>query len=114
VGHLETFKLEWEKKIVETFPLLAHFGFNLKTGDHHTAVNHPSNKGGTKKKDPQKTRYFYKKLLKTEKNALRAICRMVLIDYICFPEYPLPLECSDMEMDILEARQLLLVKKIDI
>ena len=65
--------------------------------------------GKTRKQlDPQNTRYFYKKLLKKEPKAYRALCRMVLIDYICFPEYKLPFACQDMESEVLETREMLL------
>ena len=115
VGHLESFKPDWQNKIVSAYPILQNFVFNVNTGHHRTSVNHPSVKNRRKQhlKDPQRTRHFYKLLLKSDLKVLRALCRMVLIDYVCFPEYSLPSECRDMNNDVLKVRQLLSVTNSD-
>lgn len=111
VGHLETFKDDWYNKVVPVYPVLKKFmPFNFNIGNHATAVNHPANKGKKNSLDPQLTRHFYKLLLQSEPNVVRAICHMVLMDFVCFPEYRLPAECEHLNASVVNARALLLAK----
>ena len=111
VGQLESFETDWNKKIIGEYPILKNFKFDMKSGRHRTSVNHPAFKNkkqqASKLKDPQKTRFYYKELINTDKTVLRALCHMVLIDYVCFPQYKLPVECQDMEINIIQTRKLL-------
>lgn len=110
VGHLETFRHDWFKKVVPEYPVLKkRKAFMVNTGNHKTSVNHPANKGKWKNMDLQRTRYFYRLLLKSEPSVVRAICHMVLIDYVCFSEYQLPPECAHLNSSVLDARSLLLI-----
>ena len=96
IGRLESFQSDWNEKIVPLYNLSIPFDF--KEGLHSNAINHPSGiplaKSNTNHGDPQNIRYFYRLLLKQEPAYARAICNLVLIDYICIPSYKLPQECE--------------------
>jgi hypothetical protein len=117
--HLETFLIDWENVIVKTYHLPPNT-YDLRDGFHHTAVNHPRiTSSDPKVKDPRipfylkranskNDRFLFKKFKKVELNGMRALCHLILIDYVCFPEYELPFECAFLNTTILQGRQLLL------
>ena len=50
VGHLESFQLDWENKVLTTYPALNGFKFDHARGNHKTSVNHPNNGSKEQKK----------------------------------------------------------------
>jgi len=50
----------------------------------------------TTEKDPSNVRSSFKELAAKKPKFLRAICHMIMLDYVCFPKYKLPEECKDM------------------
>ena len=121
--HLETFTTDWENVIVPTYNLPPKT-YDLRDGFHHTAVNHPRIKSNDPKvKDgrivfylqrahSKNDRYLFKKFRKVERSGMRALCHLILIDYVCFPEYALPIECHFLNNTVLEGRRLLEKKKL--
>ena len=53
------------------------------------------------KGDPNHFRLYYNKLLETKPEYLRAVCNLVLVDFVCLPFYKLPKGCEYLE----DARQ---------
>lgn len=96
IGRLESFQSDWNEKIVPLYNLSNPFDFT--EGLHSNAINHPTgiplSKTNTNHGDPQNIRHYYRLLLKQEPAYARAVCNLVLIDYICIPSYKLPRECE--------------------
>eukprot|EP01036_Dinobryon_divergens_P022949 gene22949-31255_t len=96
IGRLETFQSDWNEKIVPKYNLSIPFDFS--EGVHASAINHPSgihaSNASLNHGDPQNVRLYYRLLLKQEPSYARAICNLVLIDYVCLPSYKLPRECE--------------------
>lgn len=85
LGHLESFEQDWAKvKLMYSLPLVAAFDKTLDS------------KRTTGGKDPQNVRKAFAQL---PDNVVRAVCHMLMSDYICFPEYPLPPQCQGLEPD---------------
>eukprot|EP01036_Dinobryon_divergens_P032601 gene32601-42221_t len=74
--------------------------YDSKLGDHPTAQNFPPNRenatnGKTPgRRDPDDARKSVKNFLKKNRKYTKAICHILLIDYVCLPEYSLPEECQ--------------------
>ena len=121
--HLESFSTDWENVIVPTYNLPPKT-YDLRDGFHHTAVNHPRiTSNDPKVKDgriefylqrahSKNDRHLFKKFRKVERSGMRALCHLILIDYVCFPEYALPIECHFLNNTVLEGRRLLEKKKL--
>ena len=98
-GHLEEFKEDWLTKIVSVYNLTTAFDYSV--GRHATAINHPDGRPRKDKHtnygDPNYFRYFYRRLIHDDPSVGRAICNIILIDYVCLPHYVLPPMCSYLE-----------------
>ena len=88
VGYLEQFNQDWNEKVAPLYQL--DKSFDLRLGLHKTAVHHPRFKGNTF----DHLRHFYRQLLSQEPQYGRAICHIMLIDYVCLPKFSLPPECQ--------------------
>ena len=116
--HLESFLLDWENVIVPTYRLPPNT-YNLKEGFHSTSVNHPRiTSNDTKIRDKKvdilltkankkPTRHYFRMFKTKDKNGMRALCHLLLIEYICFPEYVLPVPCQFLNESLIEGRNLL-------
>lgn len=110
-GHLETFKMDWEKKIMPQYNLSKPFSSTV--GMHKTSINHPTLRLNTSLSstnnvtDPFNLRHYYHRLLTEEPTYAKAICNLVLIDYVCLPHYELPPECKSLQHIRLEGMKLL-------
>ena len=116
--HLESFLLDWENVIVPTYGLPPKT-YNLKEGFHSTSVNHPritSNDTNIRdrkadvlltKANKKPTRHYFRIFKANDKHGMRALCHLLLIEYICFPEYALPVQCQFLNQSLLEGRSLL-------
>lgn len=111
--HLETFLQDWERVVVPTYNLPPNT-FDSKLGFHATAMNHPmiKSKDATfmttlKRSNATKVRGFIRNLYRDNQDTMRAICHLILIDYICFPEYALPPPCQFLNDTLLEGKALL-------
>ena len=72
--------------------------FDYSLGAHATSVHHPTMKNSSKTNgDEFRLRYQYRALLQTQPEYARAICHLVLIDYVCLPKYTLPKYCQFLE-----------------
>ena len=85
IGQLETFQKDWQTvKMLFKLPESAEFDMDF------------DKKKTTGGKDPQNTRAAFKGL---EPKYVRAICRILMADYICLPFYEMPPECKDLEAE---------------
>ncbi len=99
-GYQENFELDWNRKVVPLYSLPT--GFDLSEGIHFTSLHHPKIKTvltpegleGRLPGDPSNLRYYFNKLVDEKPAYLRALCEILLIDYICLPYYELPWQCS--------------------
>lgn len=87
IGHLDHLLDDWNTFIKPAYNLT--LDFNLKEGSHPTSIHHPF----AKPADPQLARGTLQKFLQENKNYKKAICRILLVDYVCLPEYSLPSDC---------------------
>ena len=110
IKHLENYVSDWES-IHNRFEL--DFQFDFKQGLHaSTAVHHPSNPN--KKDDNMHIHSRMDALFATTPGYLRAVCRLLMLDYVCFEEYTLPTACSSMNKTVVALRkQLAMCKKSD-
>lgn len=93
VGSVEQMKFDWETKIKPMYGINATY--NNKLGVHDTSVYHPSvvEKKGQSSRDPNGARAAIKSVLNNDFRYSRAICQLLLIDYVCLPMYTLPPKC---------------------
>ena len=98
VGRLESFSEDWEREVVPTYGIAVPYDYHL--GMHATSANHPA-AGATASsldaaidRDPMRARESLVALLHSQPNYLRALCHLLLLDYVCLPEYELPLACA--------------------
>ena len=93
VGSVEQMKVDWEMKIKPTYEINATY--NNKLGVHDTSVYHPLvvERKGQSSRDPNGARAVIKSILNNDIRYSRAICQLILIDYVCLPMYALPPKC---------------------
>jgi len=85
VGHLDAFDEGWAAiRSMYGLPISVDFD---KTYDSKVTT------GG---KDPQNVRTAFKDL---QDHVVKAICRIILVDYVCFPEYQMPPQCQSLERE---------------
>ena len=94
VGRLESFAEDWQQQILPAYHL--PFPYDFRLGDHPTSVNHPQqqDRGTGGDRDPLGVRKSLAALFASKPRYLRALCHLLLIDYICLPGYDLPSECA--------------------
>lgn len=87
----------------------------MQAGFHPTAANHPMIKANNtyfkiklQASNTTSFRGFFRDLASHNPDAMRAICHLILIDYICFPEYKLPPPCKFLEDKLKEGTALLM------
>ncbi len=98
-GRLEQFKTDWE---LVAGRLGLPGTFNEELGRHATSVHHPRRRDSalplplalSEDRDPNDLRLHFRRLLREEPAYHRAVCEIMLIDYVCLPEYPLPPPCA--------------------
>lgn len=82
VGQLESFDDDWQ---------ILHSRYTLfETFDKKLGV-HPSSE------DPNTAKAAIRSLLASEPQYLRALCQLMMVDYVCFPTYRLPRGCEHLE-----------------
>lgn len=107
VKHLENFKDDWQD-LHDKYKL--DFDFDFHRGVHgRTAVHHPLLASHNTTDDNLHVHSRLDALFLEKPEYLRAVCRILLIDYVCLPEYKLPEACLDMQDTIIEARKQLIV-----
>lgn len=113
VMHLENFKEDWEY-IRRKYGISEEF--NYKLGQHpESSVSHPllaqekkSTAIASSVDDGLRVHSRLNEVFKTQPEYLRGVCRILLIDYVCFPEYALPVECQpDMNETVARGREYL-------
>mmetsp|Transcript_3017 Transcript_3017/g.4605 ORF Transcript_3017/g.4605 Transcript_3017/m.4605 type:complete len:366 (-) Transcript_3017:332-1429(-) len=112
VGHLERFKKDWDMYIRPAYQI--QMEYNEKHGAHPTSEIHPvrnKNSARVSVVDPSHVRPTLRLLFEKEIKYKRALCHLLLIDYICLPEYPLPYDCLFLNATLTAAREALLMKK---
>jgi hypothetical protein len=121
LGRLESFSSDWERLIMPTYGIGRPY--NEDFGRHPTSVFHPHDKKRNltellslfvdrrslardkgKKKDgkavPANGQYVDNArnvlidLLHSHPEYMRAICHLILVDYVCLPDYPMPKSCG--------------------
>ena len=110
VGRLESFSEDWEREVVPAYGIAAPYDYRL--GMHATSANHPAGTGAAAShsastkgernhgddaaidRDPLRARESLVALLRSQPHYLRALCHLLLLDYVCLPEYELPLACA--------------------
>lgn len=117
VGFLETFDNDWRTVIAPYFHL--NKPYNPKLGGHPTSqrsVNRVAAKKGfnATKVVPKgavsnnlQGRNVLKHLFVEKYVYLKVVCHLILVDYVCFPNYKLPDECSYLQEEVEAARSLL-------
>ena len=70
-------------------------------------IKHRSNAESNAVADPGNVRPNLRLLFSKEVKYKRAICHLLLIDYVCLPEYPLPSDCLFLNETMHRARQAL-------
>jgi hypothetical protein len=115
VKHLENFRADWGD-------ISARFGITARLDESQglhakTAVNHPTLQardsggvgGGSNsnssaaapvRDDVMHVHSRLEALFASKPEHLRAVCRILLIEYVCLPEYSLPAACQQAGMDI--------------
>jgi len=88
IGHLETFKMDWKR--IEKAYKIKDYNYLDRLGSHVTSANHPVKPA----KDPNQARMSFRVAMKEDPRYARAICHLIMLDYICLPEYNLPQECQ--------------------
>ena len=110
----EKFDYNWENIIVPTYKLIPN-QYNPYLGIHESSIgqfeyNKTQIKGGFSKN--RINSIAFRKLfrsIKTQDPMLwQAMCRLILIDYVCFPQYQLPLSCQHLQNAVENGRELLL------
>ncbi len=119
VGFLETFDNDWRNVIGPYFHL--NKPYNPRLGGHPTSQR-PTNRVGAKKgfnitaantaprgavTNSLQGRNVLKALFADKSIYKKAICHLILVDYVCFPNYKLPDECSYLQEEVEAARILL-------
>jgi hypothetical protein len=79
-GHLENFSEDW--------PRLNQY--------LRAAIPYVGSRRHVSSQDPLHLRASLETLLRTDSSYMRALCRLLLVDYICFPKYKVPADCADM------------------
>ena len=97
--------------------------YNPKLGGHPTSQR-PANRVGAKKGSTRNAtaantapigavtnklqgRNVLKSLFAAKKVYKMAVCHLILVDYVCFPNYKLPDECSYLQEEVEAARKML-------
>ena len=111
VGHLETFLDDWNRLVKPLYNIQRPY--NERHGFHPTSEIHPRNKNNPNKQqtDPSHVRPTLRALFEREINYKRALCHFLLIDYVCLPEYPLPVDCLFLNATLHLAREALLSRR---
>ena len=97
----------WEKHVVPTYGFQSN-KLNHNLGSHKSSIFH------VRKKITREMQYIYKfrllfRQIETEDiNLWLAMCRLILIDYICFPQFQLPFSCRSLQKEVDEGRNILL------
>ena len=85
IGSLEDFDSHWGN-IRSFYGIQEHFNMSL---------GREKSTGG--RKDPNNVRKGFAQLTSEDPRYMRALCHMLMLDYVCFPNYKLPEPCQDME-----------------
>eukprot|EP01036_Dinobryon_divergens_P035423 gene35423-45896_t len=123
VGHLERFKEEWDTIIRPLYGITEEY--NLRHGYHPTSEIHPRNKKNKNTNsysnsndmsiptagESNNVRSVLRLLFAKELKYKKAICHLLLIDYVCLPEYPLPIDCQFLNDTMHRAREALHQKR---
>ena len=99
-GRLEHLAEDWNRTIMPLYGISN--SYDDMYGQHPTSLLHPrtgqpSSEGLNKKnvsKDPNNARMELLKLFASRKDYMRAVCHLILVDFICLPFYPLPIDCQ--------------------
>ena len=108
IGQIEQFEVDWNNKIRKFYNISKLY---MKSyGKHPTSINHPSVTGNrtAQDADPNNARASVLQLFRDDKRYKRVVCRLILIDYICFPMYSLPFECQFLNETVNKYRSILL------
>lgn len=99
IGRLESFTADWKSRIMPTYGIRRPYDENY--GQHATSMYHPLAKHQKKEtqrvsmnSDPFDARKLLDGVLRSHPEYMRAICHLLLVDYVCLPEYPLPKPCG--------------------
>ena len=107
----EHFIHNWENVVVPTYKLPPN-SFNKKLGYHRTSVDHPV--ANTKVKPDHiidnmyKFRQLFRSIKKADPSLWLVMCRLILIDFVCFPQFKLPSSCRSLQKELDFGRTLLL------
>jgi hypothetical protein len=95
LGRLESFREDWASKVQAAYNL-SSTTLNEEVGQHATSQNHPRSRESKslEELDPHNARRALAQLFEQEVAFLRAVCHLILVDYVCLPMYALPLECQ--------------------
>ena len=109
----------WENIVVPTFNLTLN-SFNSTLGFHTSSIQHPlirkikNNYNRIKDKKLRKTimmtqsfRQLFHSIETKDPSLWKAMCRLILIDYVCFPQYQLPASCNSLQKDVDIGRSIL-------
>ena len=100
---LESFPNNWEQIIVPTYGFVPK-SFNKGAGFHKSSIFHPNAKKDTKS---HIFRSLFRTIHKQDPKLWQALCRFILIDYVCLPQYELPVGCEHLLSDVIKGRALL-------
>ena len=118
---MEHFSKNWEEVIVPLLNLKPN-SYDIKAGMHASDVYNPGTIETINKKETNvlpsnesidieklhKFRDLFRSLHATDPGLWQAMCRMILIDYVCFPQYQLPMGCTSLYHEVYRGRQLLI------
>mmetsp|Transcript_30371 Transcript_30371/g.43507 ORF Transcript_30371/g.43507 Transcript_30371/m.43507 type:complete len:450 (-) Transcript_30371:206-1555(-) len=102
IGRLESFDKDWNHIFT---PLNGNkpIPYDYNFGTHPTSAHYPTEKMKVSSKvkkpvvtngDPNDARKSLLHLLREDSRFQRAICHLLLVDYVCLPMYTLPVECQ--------------------
>lgn len=107
IGHLDNFIVDWEEVIAPQYGLTKQAGYAYEYSSNQKYL--PSDPDYLKKRgqvnvthgllisqgaDVSNARNTLSALFESEPAYARAICHLLLVDYVCLPSYPLPEQCA--------------------
>ena len=121
IGYLETFDNDWKNVIGSYFHL--NKPYNARLGGHPTSQKPGNRVAGNGKRafnitaantapkgavtNSLQARNVLKALFAGNSIYKKVVCHLILVDYVCFPNYKLPDECSYLQEEVNAARMLL-------
>eukprot|EP01035_Chromulina_nebulosa_P023634 gene23634-30647_t len=111
VGHLERFKEEWDTIIRPLYGITEEIHPRNKKNKNTNSYSNSNDMSIPTAGESNNVRSVLRLLFAKELKYKKAICHLLLIDYVCLPEYPLPIDCQFLNDTMHRAREALHQKR---